>query len=502
MKVLFVYPDFHVNKRPNGTVSYEPAGWYNEGLASLSAVLRARGHETALYHLLLPPTKAEFQAELRRQNPGLVAFALRSEVFRTGAGEAVWAKELGYTTIAGSYHPTLNPEESIASPGIDIVCLGEGEAPLAELCDRLDSGRDSYDIPSLWLKRGDEIVRNPVGPVVENLDDLPIPDFSLFDFAKLMSSQTYTALVSFTRGCPYNCTYCCNHEIHSIYPNRKAWLRSRSPGNVVDYIRKLRQFYPEGRYLRVMDDIFHWREEWLAEFVPLYRAEFDMPLAVNHRPNLFSENMARLLREAGCYQVYFGLESGNEFIRKQVLHRHMTNEQIKIAFANARKAGMITASYNMVGLPYENMERALDTIKLNAQIGVNRILNPIFCPYPNTDLYDTAVKEGFCSPKVDYEDNVVCTMPDFGEKEINFVCANFKLFVKFYKIAYRLPAFPRKNLEKLIDRLFLSPRLPYEALTRLAYARQDQSSRIKDLLRRRTPGIFIFIRDRLVGNRL
>ncbi|MBI2865589.1 MAG: B12-binding domain-containing radical SAM protein [Chloroflexi bacterium] len=502
MKVLFVYPDFHVNKRPKGSVSYEPAGWYNEGLASLSAVLKRRGHDTALCHLLRPPTKTEFQAAVRRHEPRLVAFALRSEVFRSGAGLALWAKELGYTTIAGSYHPTLNPEESIASPGIDIVCLGEGEEPLAELCDRLESGRDPGDIPSLWLKREGKVIRNPVGPVVENLDDLPIPDFSLFNFDRLMSSQTYTALVSFTRGCPYNCTYCCNHEIHSLYPNRKRWLRSRSPQNAITYIRMVRKYYPEVRYLRVMDDIFHWREEWLAEFVPLYRAEFDMPLAVNHRPNLFSENAASLLREAGCYQVYFGVESGNEFIRKQVLHRHMTNDQIKTAFANARKAGMITASYNMVGLPFENMERALDTIKLNAQIGANRILNPIFCPYPNTDLYDIAVKEGFCSPKVDYEDNVVCTMPDFGEKQIDFVCTNFKLFVKLYRIAYRLPAFLGRGLEYLVDRLFLWPRLPYGALTKLANARHDPLARAKNVLRERTPNIYIFVRDRLIGNRL
>lgn len=502
MKVLFIYPDFHVSKSPNGHVSYESAGWYNEGLASLSAVLKQHGHDTALYHLLKPPSKHDFQSEVRQHAPDLVAFALRSEVFRISTGFAAWVKELDYPTIAGSYHPTLNPEETIAEPGIDIVCLGEGEVPLAELCDRMASGRDVYDIPSLWFKRGDEVVRNPVGPVVENLDHLPVPDFSLFDFAKLTSSQTYTALASFTRGCPYNCTYCCNHKIRSLYPNRKNWIRSRSPQNAVAYIRRLKEYYPEVRYLRVMDDIFHWREEWLEEFAPLYAEEFNMPVAVNHRPNLFTEYAAKLLKEIGCYQVYFGLESGNEFIRQNVLHRRMSNEQIAKAFDYAHRAGMITASYNMVGLPFENMERALDTIKLNARIKVNRILNPIFCPYPNTDLYDTAVKEGFCPPKVDYEDEVLCTMPDFGPEKINFVCTNFKLFVKLYRIAFRLPSFSGKALERLIDRLFLSRHLPYGLLTRLANARKDPLARVKNLLRQRTPGFYLFVRDRLVGNRL
>jgi anaerobic magnesium-protoporphyrin IX monomethyl ester cyclase len=501
MRVLFVYPDFHVSKSPNGHVSFEPAGWYNEGLASLSAVLKQHGHETALYHLLRPPTKAEFQAEVRQQGPDLVAFALRSEVFRVASGFAPWAKELGYPTIAGSYHPTLAPEETIAAPGIDIVCLGEGEVPLAELCDRLEAGRDPYDIPSLWFKRQGDIIRNPVGPVVENLDNLPVPDFSLFDLAKLTSTQTYTALVSFSRGCPYNCTYCCNHKLRSIYPNSKRWLRTRSPQNAIAYIHALKESYPDARYLRVMDDIFHWREDWLEEFAPLYQAEFRMPLAVNHRPNLFTERAATLLREMGCYQIYFGVESGNEFIRNEVLRRHMSDEQIVQAFAHARKAGIATVAYNMVGLPFENMERALDTIKLNARIEANHMLNPGFCPYPDTDLYNKAVKEGFCSPKVDYEEDVICSMPDYGPEKISFVCANFKLFVKLYRSAHRLPPFLARRAEGLIDRAFLAPGLPYGFFTKAANARHAALTRSKELLRRKAPGFYIFLRDQLAGNR-
>jgi radical SAM superfamily enzyme YgiQ (UPF0313 family) len=502
MRVLFVYPDFQVTKAPNGHVSFEPGGWYNEGLASLSATLRQHGHETALCHLLQPPSKGSFQSEVRRQHPDLVAFSLRSEVFRIGTHLALWARELGYPTIAGSYHPTLAPEESIAAPGIDMVCLGEGERPLAELCDRLQAGQDPYDIPSLWLKRKDEVIRNPVGPVVEDLDELPIADFSLFDFSRLTSTQTYTALVSFTRGCPYDCTYCCNHALRSIYPNRKRWLRTKSPQNALAYLHALKQVYPEARYLRVTDDIFHWDEEWLAEFARLYKAHFKMPLAVHHRPNLFTERAASLLREIGCYQVYFGVETGNQAIRQDVLRRQMSDEQIVRAFTCARQAGMITAAYNMVGLPFEDMEKVLDTIKLNARIRANRTFNPIFCPFPNTDLYDIAVREGFCSPKVDYEDEAVCSMPGYGPEKIRFVCANFKLFVRLYRLAYGLPSSLGKRVEGLVDRAFLWPRLPYRRLTDLANARREAMSRSRSLVRRRAPGLYIFARDRLFAHRL
>ena len=502
MRVLFVYPDLYVTKSPNGHVSYEPAGWYNEGLASLSAALKQHGHETALYHLLYPPTWSDFGDELQRRRPDLVAFSLRSEVFRLGANLALWAKEMGYPTIAGSCHPTLAPDESIAAPGIDAICRGEGEVALAELCNRMEAGRDFYDIPSLWLKRDGQVIRNPVGPVVEDLDSLPIPDFGLFDFSRLTSTQTYTALASFTRGCPYNCAYCCNQILRSIYPNRQRWLRTRSPQNAMAYIHALKEAYPEARYLRVMDDIFHWDEDWLEEFARLYRAEFSMPLAVHHRPNLFSERTARLLQEIGCYQVYFGVETGNEYIRNQVLRRRISTEQIEQAFDRARKAGMITTAYNMVGLPFENMIRALDTIKLNARIRADRMLNPIYCPYPNTDLYNIAVQEGFCSPKASYEEEAVCSMPGYGPDKIRFVCANFKLFVRLYGIAYRLPSFLARAGEALVDRIFLSPRLPYRLLAKLANVRTRSVARGKSFLRRRVPGLYILARNRLLGSRL
>jgi len=499
MRVLFVYPDFYVHKHGDGRIRYEPAGWYNEGLASLSAALKQRGHETALLHLLCPPAKEHFQAQLRRQCPDLVAFSLRSEVFRIGAVCAQWAKEMGYPTIAGGCHPTLAPEESLSAPGLDIICRGEGEVALAELCDRLEAGRDPYDIPSLWFKRGDQVIANPVGEVVQDLDLLPIPDYSLFDLPGLTSGQTYTALASFTRGCPYNCTYCCNQILRSIYPNRNRWLRTRSPQNAIACLQALKAAYPQVRYLRINDDIFHWSEEWLEEFAHLYKAQFTMPLAVHHRPNLFTERMARLLREIGCYQIYFGVESGNEYIRNAVLRRRMSNQEIERAFALAHQAGMITTAYNMVGLPYETMERALDTIKLNARIGAERILNPIYCPYPHTDLYDLAVEAGFCPPNIGYEEEAICSMPGYEADKVRFVSANFKAFVGAYRAAYRLPRALGQRAERLLDRLFLWPRLPHRLLARLAYARQRAAVRGKSLLRRTMPGLYIFLRDLALG---
>ncbi|MHB1416890.1 MAG: B12-binding domain-containing radical SAM protein, partial [Chloroflexota bacterium] len=358
----------------------ENGGWYWEAIGSLAAILAERGHQVSLYHLTGPVEQEPFLARLRQEAPDLVAFSIRTQVFRPAETYAQWASQAGYLTIAGGYHPTLNPEETLSSPGIDMICIGEGEIPLATLCDRLEADRDYADIPGIWVKREGVVVQNPVGDFVEDLDSLPLPEFRVFDFGRLISSETYTAMASFTRGCPYTCTYCINHKLRALYPNRNRWLRTRSPEGAMAYLRKLREVYPQMRYVRVMDDIFHYSEDWLTQFLPMYKAEINLPFAINHRPNRFNERVARMLADAGCYQVYFGVESGNENVRNQVIGRQMSEKQIKDAFRFAREAGIRTSAYNMVGLPHETMATELDTIKLNADLHPNRIFSPIFCP--------------------------------------------------------------------------------------------------------------------------
>ncbi|MHB1131177.1 MAG: B12-binding domain-containing radical SAM protein [Chloroflexota bacterium] len=502
MKVLFVFPDFGLVKNRQGKIVLERGGWYWEGIASLSAVLRQRGHTTSLLHLDGPVEQAPFLARLKEEAPDLVAFSLRTQVYRVATQYALWASQAGYTTVAGSFHPTVNPDETIATPGMNMLIIGEGELPLADLCDRMAAGQDYADVPGLWLKRNGEIIRNAVGPLVDDLDTLPLPDFELFDFQRLQSSQTFTAMAMFTRGCPYTCTYCINHKLRALYPNHNRWLRTRTPENAIAYLARLRDVYPQIRFLRIMDDIFHYSEDWLTKFLPLYKKEFGWPFAINHRPNRFTERAAKLLAEAGCYQVYFGVESGNESVRNQVIGRQMSEDQIRQAFRYASENGMRTSSYNMVGLPHETLSSALDTVKLNADLRPNRIFSPIFCPYPQTKLHDIAVEAGFCAPNDEYEEDVILNMPDFPLEQILFVRANFRNLVHLYGMARALPRPIGRPLEGLADRVVLSPHLPHRLLTNAADAVSDAEENLKGAVRKRNAGLYVFIRDKVVGNRI
>ncbi|MGQ9536982.1 MAG: B12-binding domain-containing radical SAM protein [Actinomycetota bacterium] len=502
MKVLFVYPDYKVNLDPlNGRMlGVEEGGWYMEGLASLSAVLKDHGHQVTLYHLTRPVPREEFQAALRREAPDLLGFVTMTREYPQVREFVLWAKDvLDVPVICGSYHPTTLPEEAIATEGVDMICRGEGEMALLELVRRMDAGEDYRDVESIWVKEGDMIHRNPVRPLIEDIDELPLPDFALFDPRRLISTRIHTGVVILSRGCPYSCTYCSNKKMRDIYPNKNRYSRFHSPEYSIDYLKKLLATYPDIRYLNFRDDILPWKGGWLQRFTELYRREIGLPFICNYRANLVTPEVVRLLREAGCYQMFFGVESGNDFIRNQVLNRHMSREKIVQAFRACREAGIKTVAYNMVGLPFEDKAKVLDTIKLNAEIGADHSLSPIYYPYPDTVLFETAVERGWVPPVYDYREDRYVDQPTLPRDQLYFVRHYFRPFVRVYRFLGTLPEPLGKRLERSVDRVFLSPHLPHGALVSAARLFERIWNGVKDGLSRVSPRLYLWLRDRVRG---
>ncbi len=502
MKVLFVYPDYKVNVDPYSgrMLGVEEGGWYMEGVASLSAVLKEAGHEVGLYHLTSPVEREEFQAALRREGPDLLGFVTMTREYPQVKEYVGWARDcLEVPVICGSYHPTTLPEEVIATEGVDMICRGEGEEALLELVRRMDAGEDYRDTASIWVKDGGEVRRNPVRPLIEDIDVLPLPDFAVFDFSRLISTRINTGVVILSRGCPYSCTYCSNKKMRDIYPNKNRYSRFHSPEYSIEYLKKLLSICPQIQYLNFRDDILPWKGGWLERFTTLYRKEINLPFICNYRANLVTPEVVRMLREAGCYQMFFGVESGNDFIRNQVLNRHMSREKILAAFTACREAGIKTVAYNMVGLPYEDKSRVLDTIKLNAEIMADHSLSPIYYPYPDTVLFETAVEEGWVPPVYDYREDRFVDQPTLPREQLYFARYYFRPFVRLYRALKSLPGPLGPWLERWVDKIFVSPRLPHAALVRAARSLEKARKGVKEQFSRRAPGLYLFVRDRVRG---
>jgi len=147
----------------------------------------------------------------------------------------------------------LCPDEVISVNGVDIVCVGEGELPMIDLCNALEKGEDFSKIKSLWgKKRGmglNKIIKNELMPLVEDLDVFPFPDREFCNYNDLLLNHSYEgyeqeAAVKKGRGCAFKCAYCSNATLRNLYSDKGSYVRSRSVENVISELRYLKESFP------------------------------------------------------------------------------------------------------------------------------------------------------------------------------------------------------------------------------------------------------------------
>src|SRR5512138_647124 len=173
MKILFVYNDINVK---GGARSY------HFGVGILSAVLKARGHQTRLFYDYEQFNLPGFVAAVREYGPDLVAFTSDYTQFSHVQRMAAELKRGGYRglTMAGGPHPSLYPDCLGETPDLDAICVGEGEGPIGDVVERLERKEGIEDVPNLWVRTPGGIVKNPPRPFIADLDTVPFGDRELF----------------------------------------------------------------------------------------------------------------------------------------------------------------------------------------------------------------------------------------------------------------------------------------------------------------------------------
>lgn len=493
-KVLLVYPDY-TDRDTKGKIT---GGNYSEGLASLSAVLKEGGHDCRLLHLLYLHTEEAYTKKLKALGKfDIIGFSIRTTAFPDSRHYIEWTRKAfpDAFIICGSYHVTLVPEEVLSIPEVDAVCIGDGEYAQLELADKMTAGEDYTGTESLWFKdRYGNFIKNPVRPLFADLDRIPIPDFDLFDYKNLESMKVNTAIVVVSRGCFYNCTYCGNGNFRKVYPNKKIYARFRSPENAILYLKTLLSKYPNIQYINFRDAIFNMFPDWFDTFIDLYAKEIGLPCTGNIRFDILTEETVKKMKDAGFYTIDMGLESGDQEMRFKYLKRFQTDEMILNCSGWFHKYGIAQLTYNIIGLPFEDIHKALKTIKLNAKIKSDRVIPNIFYPYPGTELYEISKRAGFLPDGVDPNRRVPLVMPDFPETEILFIEAYFMHFVKRYKWAYALPAWLGKPYEKWLDRRVTGKWVPRAFLVKLHDLYTGARNKLKDFLVNRMPKVYLRLR--------
>ncbi len=378
MRVLFIYKDVTLT---------EPLG-----VLYLAAALRRAGHEARL----ALADRRSFGRDVEEFEPDVLAYSVTTgyqPYYLKLNRELRAALKKPALSVFGGPHPTFFPE-FVSEEGVDVICRGEGEEAMVELADRLARGDDYRSVANLWVKEDGAVHQNEVRPLLEDLDALPFPARDiLYDYDRYMHDVTMKHFFPM-RGCPYLCTYCFNHKYNQLYRDKGRVLRWRSVDNVLAEIEEVRAHYPL-KFVRFLSDNFTNGKEWVAEFADKYADVVGLPFHCNVRANMVDEKVARDLARAGCVSVLLGIETGDDAVRNGLLKRNMSRETIVAACRYLRENGVNVYASNMIGLPGEDFEGALETLKLNQECRPAFAWSALFMPYPRTELTEYAVRHGY-----------------------------------------------------------------------------------------------------------
>lgn len=434
MRVLFVHHEEDHCSVERPIESHERIQF---GISYLSSFLKSYGHETKL---VVPTRKTMSIVEkyVGNYEPGLVCFTSVYSVFGYLSEIAGGIKERfpDVFLLVGGPHASLNPQQCLKE-AYDAVCIGEGEHPTLELTEMLESGREPEGIPNLYIKHGGEVEMNEPRPWMENIEELPYPDREMWLPWLTLPLSRPSVLAG--RGCPFKCTYCCNHALSGLAEGR--YVRLRPPQDIVEELLELKRLTPllEEVYLEV--ETLGANKRWTLELcshLERMNEELDIPMRFGSNlrvtPNMDFEGIFSAMRRGGFFFINIGLESGSERIRKDVLNRYYSNGDIQDAVFTARKYGLDVGMYNMIGIPGETRRDFRKTASLNRKCQPDWFLLSAFFPYPGTRLYENCLQQGLLDASMDQvleRRRPSMELPGFSKRQMKRRYTLFPLMIYF-----------------------------------------------------------------------
>lgn len=386
------------------------------GIYYICGALKSAGHE---YKVLASNNYNLIKENIQKYKPAIIGSpcltGMHKEILKIAA--CIKKDFPNIKIMLGGIHPTLFPQ-IIDDENIDFICRGEGEYPVCELLDALDSNNTSFDVPNISWKKDGQTYHNEMRPLIDPLDSLPFPDYSIYSKFPSIANDTYPA-VFMTRGCPFSCTYCHNSNQREIYKGKGRYVRSFSADRIVSEVASAIKYYPKTRAVFLGADTIGHDMKWLKELLTKYNSKFNIPYTCLIRPELISKELVELLKKTNCHMIAFGLESGSSRVRKELLKRFYTNDQIIEAAKLLKKNSIKFRTYNIVGLPSETPEEMLETLKLNMEIKPDFPWCSIYTPYPETKLSEYSMLNGYLDKDFSYNDVPLSFFNDTILKNVN-----------------------------------------------------------------------------------
>jgi len=382
--VLLIYPFFR-RRLDRSRFRFPPLG-----VAYVAADLQAAGHAVRVLDCTF----------LRRDEAARLALAARAEVvgiycMTTMEEDARWfAEQLRgrcSLLVAGGPLPTCDPDAFLEH--FDVVVRGEGEQTMHELLDAREAGADLGAVPGVVCRReagapargeGGGALRAPPRLFARDLDAIAFPARELLPNARYLElgrksyGYSITTVMS-TRGCPFHCEFCSNVVFGQSY-------RERSPENVVDEIEDCLALGYER--ISFADDVFTLNGRRVLEIcAEIRRRRLRFAWECLGRVDTFDHATAEAMKAAGCFRIFFGIESGNDAIL-ELMNKQITTAQARSAVAAAHRAGLEVGAFFILCYPGETDDTVLDTLRFATSLPLDYVGLTMPYPLPGTALLE------------------------------------------------------------------------------------------------------------------
>lgn len=391
-KILFFNPPSKESVYLKTNVSVGAPSYPNLSLATLAGHLVEK-HEVKIVDLDVGgATASRLYDSVLEFSPDVVAASAKTPDYLAVCHFMRAVKKLkpGVRTIVGGVHVTACPQDAAAEPSFDIVVLGEGDKAIPEILAAGDLG----DVPGIIYHRASsgEPVFTPARKLVEDLNALAYPAWHLFDLSlyknsRLSSRKNPVGHIETSRGCAYQCNFCSK----LIFGSRQ---RSKEPSRVVDEMEyMLRCGFKE---IHIVDDSFTQdivRAREVCAEILRRGLRFPWALINGVRVNMVDAEFLSLARRAGCWQIGFGIETGDQKVLDRI-KKKTTIQDTEKAIRLAKKAGLDTFGFFIFALAGETEESMKRTIAFAKSLPLDMAKFDICIPYPGTRYYDELEAQG------------------------------------------------------------------------------------------------------------
>ncbi|MDP8215641.1 MAG: radical SAM protein [Candidatus Euphemobacter frigidus] len=388
-KILFVLLDNYKSERL--------------GIQILAAIALEEGYDRELI-ILNKISNSSALEKAQRFQPHVVAYSAMTfeQIHLQAYNRRLKESGLRFLSIFGGHHYTFNPEEIEKDTGIDVICRGEGEIAFRSFLQAVRNNQQYHQIPNLWVRNDNKIIKNPLGALIHNLDESPFPDRDLLPPIYIFEkSQIYgkSTTIMFGRGCPYQCTYCFNSSWNSLYKNDRI-LRCRSVDNMIRELKLLADRFDPELFYFWDDDFSLLPKKTIAEFCRRYKKEIKRPFSIHLNAARVDEDLIKLLKETGLSIATMSIECGDEHVAHTLLKRDFNNnKKIIEGFQLLNRYNIINYSQNILCLPVENpLEVDLTTIRMNIRCKPTVAHYFILLPFPKTPIWRYAIEHGYLYP--------------------------------------------------------------------------------------------------------